>query len=433
MTAPAWWTAVSPRWRKRLPWILIVAAFALRIGYATSVGLTRPIPGGSDEEEYDTYAWNVAQGHGYRGMSPDVKDRDHLTAYRPPGPSLVYAAIYRVVGHHPTAIRIFNCALAAASCLLLLAIGRRTVGETSAWIGAIIWAAWPQSIVLSGTLLSEQLALAALLWLVLAALTFAERPTFNYALLAGIALGTNLLVHPSRLFVLPVLGLWVLVQFRRSPRTLALATIVPIIALLMLVPWIVRNERVFGAFIPFSTMGGSVLLQGNNRIVATEPEYLGYNVWDTAIPEYADALRAPNDELERDRVAKKLAVDWILGHQDRWVPLTIAKIRRGWTPILRPHSPLVQRIAMFVSWGPILVLFLLGFIPSLLRFLKAGHPGWLLHMIILHLVALNVVFFGYSRYRYVVEPYCVLIAVGTMMWWISSRRGDRAAAGPPLN
>ncbi len=227
----------------------------------------------------------MATGHGYRGMSPDVADQDHLTAYRPPGPSLVYAAIYLVAGHHPSVVRVFNCFLGALACLLIAAIGGRTVGETPGWIAAAIWAAWPQAIFLAGTLLSEQLALVALLWLVLAALRFAERAGVDTALIAGVALGANLLVHPSRLFLLPFLGLWVLVQFRRSPRALALSMVVPVVAVVMLVPWIVRNEHLFGKFIPFSTMGGSVLLQGNNRIVSTDLEIPRRKlVWDTAIP-----------------------------------------------------------------------------------------------------------------------------------------------------
>ena len=83
-----------------------------------------------------------------------------------------------------------------------------------------------------------------------------------------------------------------------------MALAIPVIALATLVPWTVRNYRVFGEFIPFSTMGGSALLQGNNRIVSTVQNYSGYSVWDSEIPEYQDTARAPNDEVGRDRVAR---------------------------------------------------------------------------------------------------------------------------------
>ena len=415
------------RWRSRLPWLIVTVALVLRLGYAGSQGLSRPTPLGSDETEYDTYAWNLAQGQGYRGMSPDVSDQNHLTAYRSPGPSLFYAAVYVVAGHRLAIIRVLNCLIGAMCCLLIIAVGRRTVGEGAAFAAAAVWAVWPVSIYLSGSLLSDQLATLTLLWLVLVLLGYAVRPTLNGALFAGFLLGVNLLVHPSRLFLLPMLGLWVVVQFWGSWRAFVMSALIPIVAVLLLVPWIARNERVFHRFIPFSTMGGSVLLQGNNRIVATDPEYLGYNVWDTAIPEYADALKAPNDEFGRDSVAKRLATEWIGTHRDRWLPMAIAKIRRGWTPFLQAHTPLSQRLAMLISWGPVLLLLLIGFVPLLLKFLRARDPGWLLHAVILHMVALDVVFFGLARYRYVVEPYCVLLAAGTVVWLVKQGLRREAA------
>src|SRR5262245_22122703 len=109
----------------RVVWLAVAVALVLRLGLAAHYGLTRaPKPGG-DDQEYDTYAWNLAQGRGYRGMSPDVADQDHLTAYRPPGPSLLFASVYMVVGHRYDAVRIVNCALAALSVYATFLIGRR--------------------------------------------------------------------------------------------------------------------------------------------------------------------------------------------------------------------------------------------------------------------------------------------------------------------
>lgn len=415
----------SPHGRSFLTWLLVTIALMVRLAFATSQGLNRPLPPGSDEVEYDTYAWNLAQGHGYRGMSPDVTDQDHRTAYRPPGPSLVYAAVYLVVGHRPAAVRVLNCVLSALACLLILAVGRRTVGESPGLIAAAAWAVWPVSVFLSPTLLSEQLGVIALLILLVLLLDFVRNPSRNRALSVGLVLGTNLLVHPTRLFVVPFVGLWVLVQFRKSLSMLTLATVIPIVAALVLVPWIIRNELVFGAFIPFSTMGGSVLLQGNNRIVATDPVYSGYAIWDTQIPEYKAALEAPGNELERDQVAKRLAREWMATNRDRLLPMAIAKIRRGWTPFLQPRTPAIQRYGTLLSWGPVLLLMLLGFVPLMMRFLRTGHPGWILHAVILHVVVINVIFFGYARYRYVVEPYCLLIAATSVVWVVTRHNPDR--------
>ena len=50
---------------------LFVVGFVLRLALALHFGINVWRRSGSDAAEYDTYAWNIAQGRGYRGMSPE--------------------------------------------------------------------------------------------------------------------------------------------------------------------------------------------------------------------------------------------------------------------------------------------------------------------------------------------------------------------------
>src|SRR6185295_18999683 len=108
-------------------WLLgfVVLGFILRLAVALALGISKAPEPGSDQSEYDTYAWNLAQGRGSRGMSPDVTDQDHLTAYRPPGTSTYWAGCYVVFGQHYAVIRVFDCILGAASIALVFAIACR--------------------------------------------------------------------------------------------------------------------------------------------------------------------------------------------------------------------------------------------------------------------------------------------------------------------
>lgn len=393
---------------------LVLIAFSLRIAVALYFGLNAPPEAGSDSAEYDQYAWNLANGRGYRGISPDVSDTDHLTAYRPPGLPLVWAGLYSVFGHNHSVVRVADCLWGALTCLVVLSIGRRCFNSRVGWLAALVWTVWPLSLLYCSQLLSEPLTTLCFSSYLFACLCFAAQPSGKRALVAGTLLGATLLIHPTKLFMLPLALVWAFWQFRDNRRAMWLAGGIPICALIALIPWTARNYYVFGEFIPFSTMGGSALLQANNRIVVSEPRYYGYPVWDTKIPEYRELLQAPNDELERDRVAKRLAIQWLKDNPDKWPFLVQAKLRRAFTPFLQPDTPAHYRYGMLLSWGPVLLLFSLAVIPTCVTFLRTNHPGWLMHLGVLHFVILTVIFFGYSRYRHPIEPLCIIFAAATL-------------------
>ena len=145
--------AREPRWF----WPLVLsAAFALRLGaVAFLVGLETPPKPGSDEQEYDIYAWNVAQGRGYRGPSVDVSDQDHLTAYRPPTTPLVYAGLYWLFGHRYTPLYIFNALLGAATIWLVYDIALRSFDRRAARWAAVLYAFYPLTIFYTLSINSE--------------------------------------------------------------------------------------------------------------------------------------------------------------------------------------------------------------------------------------------------------------------------------------
>lgn len=409
---------------RRVAVFLAVLGFMVRLSVAIWLGLSAPPEPGSDGKEYDTYAWNVAQGNGYRGMSPDVADQNHLTAYRPPGPSLVWAGLYSVFGHRYDVIRIANCLFGALTVLFVFEIGRRCYDDRVGLFAAVIYAVFPTALINTVGLMSEPLGNLSFLAFIWASLVFGERPTWRSAAIAGVMCGIAIQMRANAILMMPFLALWVLWQFRNRWQAMLQACLIPILAVAMMIPWTVRNYIVFDTFIPMSTMGGSVLLQGNNDVVANDPELYGYNVWDTTIPEYRDALKSAGDEVERDRRAKEFAVAWIKSHPEKWGYLVQMKIWRGFTPFLQPNSPRLYRMAMLLAWGPVLVLFTLAFFPTWVGFMRNKSPAWLIHLAILHFVLMSVIFFGYARYRQPIEPLCIVLAVRALMF-LTERFGSR--------
>jgi hypothetical protein len=210
---------------------------------------------------------------------------------------------------------------------------------------------------------------------------------------------------------------WGIVQFRKTPRLVVRACAIPLLATLMLVPWTIRNYRVLHAFIPIETGGGDVLLGSYNCVIASDPFYYGYWVFPTSeLPEYTQQITAPNDEVKRDGIEIRLAEQWILDHPEKWWYLLESRFRRSWTPFLQPQSPLLYRLGMMLSWGPVLLLLILGFVPTAIYFLRTNHPGWILHIGISHFILTALVFWGASRFRYPVEGLCIILALATLVW-----------------
>jgi 4-amino-4-deoxy-L-arabinose transferase-like glycosyltransferase len=403
--------------------VLLIVGLASRIAITIHGGLATPPVPGSDASEYDSYAWNLAQGRGFSGISPDVIKPDgqlleHPTAYRAPGTSVLWAGLYSIFGHRYSVVRISQCVLGALTILLIYGIGRKCFGETVALLAAAIYAVWPAALLYSSQLQSEPLYTFLFCCFILISLQFAERPSWPRSAAAGILLGLAMLTRGNAVLMVALIVPWSVWQFRRTPRLVVRGLAISLLAFVMLVPWTIRNYGIFHSFIPFETGGGDVLLGSYNRVIASDPLYYGYWIYPTSdLPEYRDQITAPNNELIRDHVETQLAIKWIRNHPETWWYLAESRFRRSWTPVLQSQSPKLYRVGTLLSWGPILVLFALGFFPSAIYFLRTNNPGWILHLGVFHFVLTAIVFWGSSRFRYPVEGLCIILASATFVWF----------------
>src|SRR5262249_343925 len=118
---------------------------------ASHEGLTKPPKPGSDASEYDSYAWSLAQGRGYSGISPEVKKPDgqvfvHPTAYRVPGTSVFWAGLYWTFGHRYDVVRIAQCTLVALTIWFVYGIGVLCFNRVVALLAAGVYAVWPAAL-----------------------------------------------------------------------------------------------------------------------------------------------------------------------------------------------------------------------------------------------------------------------------------------------
>ena len=396
---------------------LLLCAFLVRFGAVVRVtGIHTAPAAGSDESEYDTYAWNVAEGNGYRGPSPNVADQDHLTAYRAPAPSLFLAGLYVVFGHTPVAAYVADAVLAALTVWFIFQITQRCFDRRAAWVAAVFYAFYPISLYYGLTLNSEIFSTFLLCSFVWCCLGIRDGRGMTWAIGAGTALGLVLLSKPAFVFLLPLLPLWALNVCGRRMILWRRAIVIPALAALLIAPWLIRNLMVMHAFIPFSTGGGSLLLQANNRQVIEDPSYYGYAVFDYCLPEYAGPIRGANDEVKRDAIAKKFAVQWLRANPDKWFYLLRSKFLRLWR--VEYSGDRFHKLALILvgTYGIALAGFALTVLPFTKRMLRERHPGSIMICMILATVACALVFHGQHRYRFPIDGFCIIIAAGGAFW-----------------
>lgn len=285
-------------------WLLVIfgVALALRLGYAA----VAPPPPVSDEIHYDVLARSLAAGGAY------VED-GVPTAYWPVGYPALIAAVYVVFGFHYLPIMIFQAALGAGTAVLTWRLAALLFKENSARAAGLIVAILPSQLAYAARLFPAVffgfVAVAASLVIIKYGRTVAAAG-------AGLLTGAGALAAPL-LLSMPVAFLLIdLFTGRGLKRALTRALLAAAVTAALVAPWTYRNWRVLGAVVPVSTNGGVNLWMGNNANAD------GCYNFPTSP---ANPLYLVRDEVQRDRLGRGLAWDFIRRHPATFVKLTIPK------------------------------------------------------------------------------------------------------------
>lgn len=395
----------------RIVVIVLVVGAVLRVAANLHLGIAAPPV--SDAVEYDRIAKNLLAGKGYVGISWG-NPQEHVTAYRVPLYTAVWAACLWLFGERYEMLRLANVACDLISIGLLFVIGRRLFGQRAGLVAAGWYALYPIAVLMTWALAAETMFVTLQLFLVWLCLRGAERPDWRTFGAAGIVAGLGTLTRPNMLLTLPLLVVWSLIVFWGKWPAFARSLLVFAVALLVVAPWTYRNYRVFGRFIPVTSQSGANLLMGNNPRVVTEPKYFGREVYQHEIPGFSEQLEGL-PEAELDAKAGQLAVAWLKANPDKWAFLAWEKFKAYCSPFTRGPDR-ARRLVMLVSWGPVFVLGLPALLVCGWRYLRDRHAGLLLHLIIVSTVTGIVLVFFNFRYRFPSEPIWILFASATTMW-----------------
>jgi 4-amino-4-deoxy-L-arabinose transferase-like glycosyltransferase len=411
------------------------ALLAVALLFRVIVVLTTPhfVPH-TDAADYDRIAVSLAQHD--RFPSSVLAPSGGPTAYRTPLFPLALAAVYKIVGIGSAttrweAGRMLEAVLGVIAVALIYAIAARIWDRRAGLVAAGIGAVYPPLVLVGSSLMSESLFIPLVLAAVLAALRHRSSPhRWRWAVAAGVLVGLAALTRSNGVvLVIPVAFLawsrrprWTWDSLR-SPVTVGLALVAT------LVPWTIRNDRVFHSFVPISTEGGYALAGTYSQYAAAESKYPA--MWAPPVfQQQALLARHPGDD--EAQLSSGLLNDGLryMEHHPSyvakalyWNALRLLNVTGGgYERYLAPY----ESYPKWLATDSVYAFWVLGLLALAGCFVVAARKApWALWGCPLAVFCSTVVFLGATRYRAPADPFLIMLAALALVAAWDGRRGSR--------
>lgn len=241
-----------------------------------------------------------------------------------------------------------------------------------------------------------------------------QQPRRNIWIGLGILFGIQILVRPDILMGIIFFGIW-LVIFSGNKRKQKITgyAISIMIALLMVLPWTIRNYLEFDSFVLVSANSGFNFYMGNNSQATGEFKQSYIPTIESMAMDSANAayFRQHTSPVDRDAHLYQVGKQWISDHPAEALKLWIKKFYFHWWQREEAGGGIAATEWMVTGYE-IVSLFLLIFGFYGLFSLKSKSRKALLITLFLYSTAISVIFFSQSRHRAIkVDPYLVTLSI----------------------
>lgn len=405
--------------KKWLIAILIVAAVT-RLGAALYLGdQVEPLPGIYDQISYDTLAVRLLNGQDYSFptdwwpyAAPSVPTSFWSFLY-----PLYLAAVYAVVGHHPLVARILQGLIVGPlTAWLLYRLGRRLFSPVVGLVSAAISAVYIYFIYYQAALMTEPFYIAAILGAFVLALEIVERPACGKWLALGLLMGIAILLRQAFLLFVPFLLVWLLWAGRKKIRLWSILLPLLVIAL-MLLPWTIRNYRLFDRFVLLNNNAGFAFFWANHPVHGTYSDLLEGTSYQDLIPV---ELRSLN-EAELDSALLHRGLGFVWEDPGRYALLCLNRTREYFKFWPSAESSTISNISRVGSFGLFLPFMLYGLFLSFRRWRDYLLP----YLFVVVYTGIHLASWAMVRYRFPVDAVLLPFA-GLAVVDLAARVWDRA-------
>jgi tetratricopeptide (TPR) repeat protein len=282
---------------------IALVALVVRLVYLAEVGgsplLSVPM---GDSRQYDQWAQQLAGG---QWIGTEVFYQTPLYPY-------ALAVVFRIAGHNLDLVRVIQAILGAASCALLGLAGRRFFNDRVGVVAALLLAVYPPAIFFDGLIQKSSLDVFLITLVLVSIAQFQDRRHWKWLIALGVTTAALALNRENARIVYPVVGAWLLFQFRDVPvrRRAGWAAVFFCATFVVLLPVGVRNYWVGGEFLLSTSQLGPNFYIGNNARASGSYESLVPGRGDAA-HERADATALASKAVGRPLSPGEVSNYWL--------------------------------------------------------------------------------------------------------------------------
>lgn len=386
-----------------------------------------------DGQRYVKIAESLLAGQGFGSLQ--------MNMIAVPTQPLLIAAFKLFPGGSFTAVRLGFALLGAVTCVLAYSLGSRLFDARAGLLAGLILAIYPMHAYVSALFEVPQTFFVLVVSGAFLALYRAQRARdVKFWALSGSLFGLSALSVPTILPVMPCVVLWIPVRESDRSRWLPAMAAFSIGVVVALTPWAARNYLAYGHPILVNVAGGENFWKANSLT------YFEHGKRAVALPcqsgthgeAYCADLARVQAEVERlglneneailyaDKAAWRGGMSFLQDHPLQFLQLTGRKFLSLFSPwpdavsSAAQEGSVYQRWAAALSYGPVLILGVLGLLRSAARW-RDFLP---IYVYLATLIVLYSLFVPTIRYRLPIDFFLVLFAAD----WLDRTLRVRMAA-----
>ena len=360
-----------------------------------------------DPVSYAEIADNIINGHRIIYSRPPFYVGGF--AIFPPLYPILLAVVGLVAPLTAPTFLIVNWVIDIITAALIFWISRQIDLIKSGIAAASTYLLWPTNLLMAPVAQKEGLAALLSCAVVGVLLAASERPSRSVALAYGALSALLALTQPALVTLPALLALVMLPRFRSRKAWLETVGLGICSAIIVMLPWWIRNYLIFDQFVPLTTSSGPALWIGT----------MSHGFENTWIP-LADYLTHQGSEVEISKRATYDAVTWISAHPLSYFHHTLIKAAY----MLYPDRWNVKPLAwMLPAYLPPVVFKVIPMLASAALFAAAGIGGVLARgsvirplvvACLLQLFLVQIWFEFPERHRYFMIPLLAILAAEGM-------------------